>query len=125
MGLQATSQSASVPNWLRNQKEKGALKQIKTYTELHVQNNRYRTFDPSIHSMPAASESSVAFSSAPPKRIRRKGTTLRKVNKDRNALRTLHIMFTAKLALYGKTYPINSRNRFKSMVLQSIHQLGR
>ena len=34
-------------------------------------------------------------------------------------------MFTAKLALYGNTYRINSRNRFKSMVLQSVHQLGR
>ena len=37
----------------------------------------------------------------------------------------LQMMFTAKLALYGNTYPINSRNRFKSMVLQSVHQLGR
>ena len=73
----------------------------------------------------SAGNSTAASAASPPNRILRNGTTLRNVKRDKNAFRMLQMMFTAKLALYGNTYPINSRNRFKSMVLQSVHQLGR
>ena len=35
-------------------------------------------------------------------KIRKKGTTLKNVKSERNALSTLHTTFTAKLDLYGK-----------------------